>query len=259
MTLYFQETSPYRTLTAAVTLKTLNAIREAMENGLLISSLDSVLSLTFLNSSFAIDPITPMYVAEIDAPGASSEIESSSGILAGIALVLLLFGILAFILAFIVWNYKYNVKHGHDTQWFQIPTWDALDEPMMRDEDSNSSPTNNSDDTGTFAVIESSDDDSEDQDAVGKSESESLGHVDPIFEKAKQVNWADDNSVTPRPTEATELQSESSAMTVKVKNTLIRIGLHDKVHDPVTRKSDSMKRVNWADHSSKPLHRSNTM
>ena len=65
MTLYFQETSPHNTFKQAVAIRTLNTIKEAMKNGSLLSSLDSVLSLTFLDISYSLSLITPATLPSI--------------------------------------------------------------------------------------------------------------------------------------------------------------------------------------------------
>ena len=208
MTLYFRETIPHSsTITSAITLQTLNAIKEAMENGSLLSSLNSyVLSLTFLDSSYTLSSASSQLdAAEVDDTISS---KSNSGLIAGLTMVFLALGILMFILFFVVCkNYKNDDRmERRDMVGIEVSVDTNLEDLTTREEDNKDlSSARNSNycserNTDRFYGSRRSNysefsSDSEAHDSVYMSEGESPGYSNNIFYKTNQAGAAYGNSV----------------------------------------------------------------
>ena len=206
MTLYFRETIPHSsTVTSAITLQTLNAIKEAMENGSLLSSLNSyVLSLTFLDSSYSLSSASSQLdAAEVDDTSGNSSSKSNSGLIAGLTMVFLALGILMFILFFVVCkNYKNDDRmERRDMVGIEVSVDTNLEDTTTREEDNKdlSSATNSNYhsecNTDTFYGSRGSNysefsSDSEAHDSVYMSEGESPGYSNNIFYKTNQAGAA---------------------------------------------------------------------
>jgi hypothetical protein len=93
-TVYFPPNYAYNSQIPSITLQTLNAIKDAMDNGSLLSSHESVLALKFLDSSYSSEPIVPGGAAASTTRGSGGG--NKGGLAAGLVIMFLFLGLLGF-------------------------------------------------------------------------------------------------------------------------------------------------------------------
>jgi hypothetical protein len=249
MTVYFAQSSPYTALLPSVKLQALHAIKDGMNTGMLLSSHESVLALTFLDSSYSLESIVP-----VAAPDTSIASKSSSGGNGGLAAGLVIFFVLLGIGGFLGWR-KYKrmlleeLDHGEEEQHgvavdinhdldLKASTSSEDDEDASYtsndSETSGGDGTTTDDDTGVEGGSyseESTDSDGifEDDDSFDPEDINSPGYN--MYKTKKHAKKSKNNiviggvvdeaSVVTGATGATGLHSEASLRTVKVKNVVL--------------------------------------
>ena len=247
MTLYFSQSSPYTALLPSVTLQALNAIKDDMDNGALLSSHESVLDLKLLDSSYSLESIVPE--ARPDSGVAN---KSSSGGNGGLAAGLVVFFLFLGIGAFFGWRKYKSMLFGEELDREGDHEVDIHDVSDLKasiseddDDDEDASYTSNDsestggdgtatdDDTNEGASYseESTDSDGifEDDDSFDPEDINSPGYN--VYKKRKQTKKAKNNiviggmvdeaSIATGATGATGLHSVASQKTVQVKNIVL--------------------------------------
>lgn len=246
MTLYFEQSTPYTALLPAVTLETLNAIKESMDDGALLSSHESILDLKFLDSSYSLESIVPAAAPDSSVVNKSTS-SGNGGMAAGIVIFFLLLGIGAFF----GWR-KYKsmvmeeIHQGGDSRNdidddLKASTRRSEDEYDDEDEsytsndsESTSGDATSDDDTGDEGASyseESTDSDGifEDDDSFDPEDINTPGYD--VYKKRKQAKKSKNNiviggmmdeaSVRTGATGATGFHSIASQKTVQVKNIVL--------------------------------------
>jgi hypothetical protein len=236
-------------LLPSVTLQALNAIKDGMDTGIMLSSQESILALTFLDSSYSLESIVPAA-----APDTGVASKSSSGNNGGLAAGLVIFFLLLGIGAFFGWRkYKkmpFEVDHyeqeREDDVAVDINHVSDLKDSTRSEDDEDASYTSNDsetsggdgttddDDTGDEGGSyseESTDSDGifEDDDSFDPEDINSPGYH--MYKKKKHAKKSKNNiviggvvdeaSVATGATGATGLHSAASLRTVKVKNVVL--------------------------------------
>lgn len=255
VTLYFPPNYSYTALLPSITVQTLNAIKEGMENGSLLSSHESVLSLKFLENSYTLSPIVP---GESSNSGASTQ-KSASGGKGGLAAGLVFMFLFLGLLAFFGWR-RYTKILDQDDGDFEHEGDVVIDvsdgtEPKesLRNDDEDDNEDASSTSSGSTGEDATTTDEDQDEDGESYSESSDSDGVfedddefdpdDPMssaygnmYQKKKKRGCkkaknniviggvADEGSVATGATGATSatgLHSEASQRTVKMKNIIL--------------------------------------